>query len=84
MVPIWTEANNMSRAFCFNCGEYVEYMIRGRDVDIITPKGKKFKCRELYAMCMKCANEIYVPKINDENVKLREIAYNNMLNGYVR
>lgn len=74
----------MSRAFCINCEKYVEYMVRGEEVEITTPKGKKFKCRELRAMCMKCANDMYVPKINDENVKIRELAYNNMLNGYTR
>ena len=73
----------MSRIFCINCNKYVEYYTTAEDVEVVTPKGK-MKCRQLSAHCFKCWKEIYVPKINDENCKLREYAYKNFIDNKVK
>lgn len=45
----------------------VEFAVRGRLV----------RCPELVATCTKCGREVYVPEVNDENVKIRETAFDN-------
>lgn len=43
-----------------------EFMVRGRLVR-----------RPELATCAKCGHEVYVPEVNDENVKLRETVFDN-------
>ena len=67
----------MSKTFCEICNELVEYKIRKRiKEEMINNKIVSFN--ELYAICKKCNNEVYVEKLYDQNMleyseKIKEI-----------
>lgn len=67
----------MSKTFCEICNELVEYKIKKRiREEIINNKIVSFN--ELYAICKKCNNEVYVEKLYDQNMleyseKIKEI-----------
>ena len=67
----------MSKTFCEICNELVEYKIRKRiKEEMINNKIVSFN--ELYAICKKCNNEVYVEKLYDQNMleyseKVKEI-----------
>ena len=67
----------MSKTFCEICNEIVEYKIKKRiKEEMINNKIVSFN--ELYAICKKCNNEVYVEKIHDQNMleyseKVKEI-----------
>ena len=41
----------------------------------LTVNGVEFAYLETTALCIECGGEVYVPEINDLNVKVREAAY---------
>ena len=67
----------MSKTFCEICNELVEYKIKKRiREEMINNRIVSFN--ELYAICKKCNNEVYVEKIHDQNMleyseKVKEI-----------
>ena len=67
----------MSKTFCEICNELVEYKIKKRiREEMINNKIVSFN--ELYAICKKCNNEVYVEKLYDQNMleyseKVKEI-----------
>lgn len=67
----------MSKTFCEICNELVEYKIKKRiREEIINNKIVSFN--EMYAICKKCNNEVYVEKLYDQNMleyseKIKEI-----------
>ncbi len=67
----------MSKTFCEICNEIVEYKIKKRiREEMINNKIVSFN--ELYAICKKCNNEVYVEKLYDQNMleyseKVKEI-----------
>lgn len=67
----------MKKTFCEICNEIVEYKIKKRiREEIINNKIVSFN--ELYAICKKCNNEVYVEKLHDQNMleyseKVKEI-----------
>lgn len=64
----------MSTAFCLDCGckkTFNRIVVRTES----EVRGTKFSFVEVNAVCSECGAELYVPEINDENVRLREGAY---------
>lgn len=67
-------------AICLHCMRKVNYNV------IVTPvkvyiNGLEVTYKEEVAHCCNCNRELYVPKINDNNVRHRSRAYFNALRG---
>lgn len=65
---------------CLHCRRPVAYK------EVVTPvtfdiRGLQVTYKESSAHCMNCGNEIYVGRINDENVSRRIQAYFNAMRG---
>ena len=60
--------------FCLNCGckQPCEEQAAPRT---ITARGRTFSYIHKRAVCTECGEEVYVPRINDENVLARLDAY---------
>lgn len=63
----------VTHTFCPSCGKYVKFIIDWEGVIQNTPKGI-ITYKELYAICSKCEREVYIPAINDINVRHRNNA----------
>lgn len=62
------------KVFCETCREDVGYRIWSGYVHAVIGD-KHIGYFERTALCEKCGREVYVPWINDENIKSREEAY---------
>lgn len=69
-----TITNKDGKTFCIECGRRTRYETN-IGWETITVKGITFTYLRLTARCCVCGNEIYVPEVNDANVKARECAY---------
>ena len=69
-----TKENDM-RVFCVNCGQKCSYSEETSQEEI-SVRGISFSYLERSAFCTACGEEVYVPAINDDNVRRREDAYN--------
>ena len=65
---------NISSAFCIECGCEVNYTLKSY-LEELNVRGINFNYVEHSAYCSQCGNEVYVPEINDENVRTRENEY---------
>lgn len=59
---------NTSRAFCENCRCDVKYSILEKEL-YGTLKGKRYFYNGKEAICIKCNSPLFVPEINDYNLK---------------
>lgn len=62
------------RAYCLQCNAKTAYTIRSQRVEM-TVRGITFGYTEESAYCVECGEMVYVPEVNDRNVKSREDAY---------
>ena len=60
--------------FCINCGQDCVYSEKTSQKEI-SVRGIWFSYLERSAFCTACGEEVYVPAINDGNVRRREEAY---------
>lgn len=67
--------------FCIHCGKDVDYITGFRFVKNLKVKDLEISYDEMFAICKECGNEIYVPQINDINVKTRIKAYEKIKKG---
>lgn len=65
---------NEQTAFCIECGCKVPYSVKASR-ETITVRGITFSYVELTAYCQSCGEALYVPEINDANVRARENEY---------
>lgn len=66
--------NEITGAFCLNCGCRRNFKkIAARAENEV--RGVCFGFVKTRAVCIECGEEMYVPEVNDENVKSREEAY---------
>lgn len=63
-----------SAVFCVECGDFEEYT-ENSSRETVTVRGITFDYVEKKACCARCGQRVYVPEINDENVKAQEDAY---------
>lgn len=70
----WARSQKSDMAFCLDCDKYQPYRVEKRRIGGFA-KGVSFKHDELYAVCVECGSELYVPKINDLNVDAVLSAY---------
>jgi len=63
-----------STCFCIKCRKKVPYILKTRTIELRI-HGDILECDEVFATCKKCGIELYIPEINDINVKLRNDAY---------
>lgn len=61
-------------AFCVECGRKKPYSVTSTR-ETLTIRGVSFQYVERQARCQDCGELVYVPEINDANVKSREDAY---------
>lgn len=64
----------ISTAVCIECGCKTTYTLKSH-LEKLTVRGISFKYVEHSAHCTQCGNEVYVPEVNDENVRSREDEY---------
>ena len=59
----------MNKAFCENCRKNVDFKV---EIDIIKckVKGEEYEYCGLKGVCWECGSEVYVPEIEDENLKI--------------
>ena len=62
---------NEQTAFCIECGCKVPYSVTVTR-ETITVRGITFSYVEMTARCKNCGETLYIPEINDANVKARE------------
>lgn len=60
--------------FCIECNKKVKFRVEEEGVASPTPKGIIIY-KELYAYCPHCYREVYVPAVNDINVRSRQKAF---------
>ncbi len=63
-----------STVYCIKCGCERPYSVASSR-EVISVKGVVFSAVLMSAHCRECGEEVYVPEINDENVKSREAEY---------
>lgn len=63
-----------SAVFCVECGDFEEYTEKSSR-ETATIRGISFDYVEKNAYCVHCGQRVYVPEINDENVRAQEDAY---------
>lgn len=61
-------------AVCIECGCKTTYTIESH-LEKLAVRGISFDYVEHSAHCAQCGNEVYVPEVNDENVRSREDGY---------
>lgn len=61
-------------AFCIDCDKHQHYRVEKRRISGLV-RGVRFEHDELYAGCVGCGSELYIPKINDLNVDAVIAAY---------
>ena len=66
--------NDRPVAFCVNCDEKREYIIKAYKREI-TVKGITFNYVHQTAYCSECGEELYCPDVNDANAQAKEDAY---------
>ena len=66
--------NNIGNVFCIKCGDYAPFSVGLRSAST-SVRGTDFKFFEEIAICDKCGEEVYVPRVNDNNVDLRHETY---------
>ncbi len=64
----------MSKGFCENCNQLVEYEIKEIN-EIIEIKGKEYKYKRLVGYCQNCGEEISSNEITDENLERIDKVY---------
>ena len=60
--------------FCIECNKKVKFRVEKEGVASSTSKGVIIY-KELYAYCPHCYLEVYVPAVNDINVRSRQKAF---------
>lgn len=74
-VAAWeAEELRLYREMCLNCGKKRSYHVSRRQAKV-NIRGVEFVYPEDVAHCASCGKEIYVPTINDMNVRIRERYY---------
>lgn len=63
------------RAFCIECRKETGYTVKSFERKLESIRGVTFSYLNQEAYCCVCGTEVYVPEINDANVKAREEAY---------
>ena len=66
--------HNETLMFCINCGEKKSFTVKTSWQEI-SVRDITFSYQEQSAYCIDCGEEIYVPIINDNNVRSRERAF---------
>ena len=61
-------------AYCIDCGCKTTYTMDS-SVEEHNVRGVSFFATERVARCVKCGSAVYVPWVNDVNVKVREAEY---------
>ncbi len=64
------------QVYCTTCNKRVDYRLESSVRDL-EHKGVPFSFLETRARCVECGNLVYVPGVNDCNVKERHKAYYN-------
>lgn len=64
--------------FCVNCLDYTGYDVKGEQVEFDV-RGLLVSYTEYRAHCCVCGNEVYDAGINDANVALRKVAYDDAI-----
>lgn len=64
----------MAIAFCINCGANEPVKMDSLRIEAEV-RGVKISYVETRAICPECGEELYLPEVNDENVRAREAAY---------
>lgn len=59
---------HINKTFCEVCRKDVEYKVE-KSIIIARLKGKEIEYVGKKAICAKCGNEVYVPNVEDENLK---------------
>ena len=64
----------MGKIFCLHCGCVTDCAVscRTRNMSVW---GLRFDYKQNFAMCLECGEEVYVPELNDMNVRERAAAY---------
>jgi len=59
----------MKKTFCENCRREVGYTV---EIEIIKTKvkGKEYEYCGLKAVCWECGSEVFIPDIEEENLKI--------------
>ena len=65
---------NNKATFCTHCGCDVSYSLDSTRESVMV-RGLEFSYVEMHAYCNECGNQVYVPDVNDENVRAREEGY---------
>lgn len=73
------ESEEKNRTFCAECRAGVDYYCRDEDVTT-TIMGRKCSYTEKRAICADCGAEVFVPKIEDENLRVFYEAYHGQSN----
>lgn len=68
-----------TKYYCYNCDKEVNVKIEEKEVDMEV-KGTKFVFLGEIAYCSECNEEIYISKINDENIKKANEKYREQIN----
>lgn len=64
----------MAKTFCLNCGRMTGYAVNSRKQSMEV-WGLRFDYKQFFATCLECGEEVYVPELNDMNVRERAAAY---------
>lgn len=64
----------VTRVFCLNCSKKQPFIVKMSQEEI-SVRGITFSYEEQSAYCIDCGNVVYVPIVNDNNVRARERAY---------
>jgi hypothetical protein len=60
--------------YCYYCDKDVEYTVEEKEINL-NIKGIKVNYTAQIAYCNECGNEIYVPKLDDMNIKRANTEY---------
>ncbi|MGD0621470.1 MAG: type II TA system antitoxin MqsA family protein [Thermacetogeniaceae bacterium] len=60
--------------YCYNCDKQVPFNVKEKDVTT-TIKGVKIAYKAKVAYCNECDNEIYIPELDDINIRIANKAY---------
>ena len=66
----------MEKRYCIHCSQEVEYIVLEQMTTAIV-RGENISYMEQIAICPVCNKELYVPEVNDGNLKRKIAAYKN-------